>query len=408
MDNKIAKKLRKDFPVFKNNPKLVYLDSSATSQKPKQVIKVFNEFIEKENANVSRGLYTLAEKAMEKYEKARKNVADFINVKEKEIVFTKNATESINLLSYTLKEIIPRGKNEILLTEMEHHSNLVPWQELAKREKMKLKFVKVKSNLILDLEDAKRKINSKTAIFAFTHISNVLGTINPVNKLVKLGKKYKAITMIDAAQSVPHIPVDFKKIGCDFAVFSSHKMLGPNGIGVLYGKQNLLEKLPPFNFGGGMIKNVFLEKSLFQDAPERFEAGTQNIAGAIGLSEAVNYLNKIGMKNVLEWENKLAKYSIKKLRKIQGVKIYAPDSNLSSGIVSFNLNGIHPHDISELLNREGIAVRAGHHCAMPLMRSLNMNSGGTVRISFSVYTTLEDIDKLVNVLNKINKIFNKK
>ena len=271
MDNKQAKKYRKDFPIFKNNKNLIYLDNAATSQRPKQVINAITNFYEKENANIHRGLYTLSGEATRKYEEARKVVADFINAKQKEIVFTRNATESLNLLSYTLSSLFTKGKDEIVLTEMEHHANLIPWQQLAKRRKMKLKIIKVKDDFTLDLEDAKKKITSRTAIVSIVHVSNVLGTINPVEEIFKIAKSKKAFTILDAAQSIPHIKVDVKKLNCDFLVFSSHKMLGPTGIGVLYGKTELLEKLPPFNFGGGMISRVEYGNAGWADIPTKFE-----------------------------------------------------------------------------------------------------------------------------------------
>src|SRR3989344_6069273 len=277
LNNTTAKTLKKDFPIFKNNPGLIYLDSAATSQRPKSVIQAVTDFYEKENANISRGLYTLAAKATEKYENARKVVAHFIGAE----------------------------KNEILFTEMEHHSNIVPWQQLAKRENMKLRFVKIKQDFTLDINDLKNKLSDKTAIVAFTYVSNVLGMINNVKEIVKLAKQAGALTIIDAAQSVQSLPFNVKEIGCDFLAFSSHKMLGPMGIGVLYGKKELLEKMRPFNFGGGMIKKVTLEDAEWADAPQRFEAGTQNIAEAIGLAEAIRYIEKIGIENISNWEKEL-------------------------------------------------------------------------------------------------------
>jgi cysteine desulfurase/selenocysteine lyase len=403
--NKIARKLKKDFPIFRNNRKLIYLDSAATSQRPRPVINAMLDFIERDNANVGRGLYTLSQRAMKKYDESRKVVADFIGAKSREIVFTKNTTESLNLLSYTLHEIIKKGKNEILLTEMEHHSNLVPWQQMAKRHGLKLKFIKVKENFTLDLADAKKKITNKTALVSLCHVSNTLGTINPVKKIIQLAKAKKALTIIDSAQSVSNIKIDVKNLDCDFLVFSGHKMLGPTGIGVLYGKEELLEKLPPFMFGGGMIKSVSFHNAEWADVPEKFEAGTQNIVGAVGLAEAIKYLEKIGLPNISEWEFKLLKYCLEKLSEIPGIEIYNPGKEKSSAIISFNLKGVHPHDVSELLNVERIAVRAGHNCTMPLMSQIN-SRGGVCRASFSFYNTFEDVDKLVDNLKKINRKFN--
>ncbi|MBU2503524.1 MAG: cysteine desulfurase [Nanoarchaeota archaeon] len=404
LNEKSVKKLKEDFPIFKNNPGLVYLDNAATSQRPSIVIRALVDFYEKENANASRGVYTLAEKATERYAEARKVVANFIGANPNEIIFTRNATEGLNLLSYTLTSIIPQGKNEILLTEMEHHSNLVPWKQLAKSEGFKLKFVKVKNDFTLDMDDLKEKLTEKTAIVSVTHVSNVLGTINPVEEISRLGKEKGALVIIDGAQSAPSLKTDVKKIACDFFVFSSHKILGPGGIGVLYGRIELLEKMKPFNFGGGMIKKVTLSETEFTSPPERFEAGTQNIAEAIALAESIKYLEKIGLDNIHDWEIELVNYALKKLKEIEGIEIYGPSEN-KVGIISFNLKDIHPHDVASLLNDSGIAIRAGHHCAMPLMNRLGVV--GTCRASFYIYNTLEDVDALVEALKKVMEKFGK-
>jgi len=404
INNKIAKKLRKDFPIFKNNKGMIYLDNAATSQRPKQVIKAVTDFYEKDNANVGRGLNTLAEKAMADYDNARRIIANFINADTKEIIFTRNTTESLNLLSYTLSLIIPKKKNEIVLTEMEHHSNLVPWQQLAKRNKMKLKIIRIKEDFTLDMKDLKDKLTDKTAIISVTHVSNVLGTINPINEIIKLGKNHGAITIIDAAQSISNIKIDVKKLDCDFLAFSSHKMLGPTGIGVLYGKKEILEKMPPFNFGGGMIKRVEWGSAEWADIPEKFEAGTQNIAEAIGLGEAIKYLEKIGLENIADWEKQLTNYALEKLKEIPGIKIYNPGADKSAGIISFSLGKIHPHDVSALLDEKGIVIRAGHCCAMPLMKKLGIPQGVS-RISFSIFNTFEEIDNITEALKKIQKRF---
>jgi cysteine desulfurase/selenocysteine lyase len=286
---------------------------------------------------------------------------------------------------------------------MEHHSNLIPWQQLAERKKMKLKFIKMKDDFTLDIEDAKRKITDKTAVLSIVHISNSLGTINPIKELIKIAKKKNVLTIIDAAQSIPHMKVDVKNLDCDFLVFSGHKMLGPLGIGVLYGKKDLLEKLEPFNFGGSMIKYVSFEDAKWNVSPEKFEAGTQNIVGAVGLAEAIRYIEKIGIENIEKWEHELMKYILKEIKKIKGIEIYNSEKN-TAGILSFNLKNIHPHDIASLLDDHEIAIRAGHHCTMPLMKKLGIS--GTARISFYFYNTHEDIDKLIKALNKINKKFN--
>lgn len=403
LDNNAAKQLKKDFPIFKNHKNLVYLDNAATTQKPKQVIKKIKDFYENSNANIHRGVYDLSEVSTELYEQSRKIVANFINANEKEIIFTKGTTDSLNFLSYALESLISKNKNEIVLTEMEHHSNLIPWQQLAKRNNLKLKFIKMDNNFNLDLEDAKEKITDKTAIVSVLHVSNSLGSINPIEEIIKISKQKKAITVIDAAQSVPHMKIDVKKLDCDFSTFSGHKMLAPFGIGVLYGKKELLEKLSPFEFGGGMIKRVSLNESEFANIPERFEAGTPNIEGAVAFGEAIRYLEKVGMKNIEAWEKQLLKYTLEKIRKIENIEIY--NSKNSSGILSFNLKGIHPHDVASMLNDYGIAVRAGHHCNMPLMKKLGIS--GTVRASFYLYNTFEDIDKLVDSIKKIREKFTK-
>jgi cysteine desulfurase/selenocysteine lyase len=405
IDNKTALKLKKDFPIFRNNKGLVYLDSAATSQKPDVVIDSVKDFYEKENANVGRGVYTLAVKATERFEEARRTVARFINASPSEIVFTKNTTESINLLSYVLHEIIPNRKDEIVVTEMEHHSNLIPWQQMAKRHKMKLKVIKVKDDFTLDMEDARQKITKATALVAVAHVSNVLGTVNPIEEICRIANTVGAYTIIDAAQSVPSLRVDVKKINCDFLAFSSHKMLGPAGVGVLYGRRDLIERLSPFMFGGGMIKKVSLGSAEFANIPERFEAGTQNYPGVLALAEAIRYMEKIGIENITAWEKTLTSYALEKLAGVPGIKIYNPGTDNSAGIISFSLKGIHPHDVAELLNAEGVAVRAGHNCAMPLMSRLGVQ--GVTRASFHIYNTFEDIDKLVSGLKKVSARFGK-
>ncbi|MDP3992020.1 MAG: cysteine desulfurase [Nanoarchaeota archaeon] len=404
LNNKTAKTLKSDFPIFRHNLGLVYLDNAATSQKPASVLNVMKDFTERDNANVGRGVYSLAERAMKKYNQARAVVADFIGADSNEIVFTKNTTESLNMLSYTLPSIIPKNKNEILLTEMEHHSNIVPWQQMAKRHGFKLKVVKITKDFTLDMDDLKQKLTDKTAILAFTYGSNVLGTINPVREIVNLAKSKGAITIIDAAQAIQHLPIDVKEMGCDFLAFSGHKVLGPNGIGVLFGRRELLEKMEPFNFGGGMIESVTWDSTTWKSGPEKFEAGTQNIAGAVGLAESLNYIKNLDFENIKEWEDYLLKYALKRLNEIPGIKIYNSGQDSSVSLVSFTLPGIHPHDVAELLNEKKIAIRAGHMCAMPLMEVLGAK-GGVCRASLSFYNTLEDIDALVDSLKEIQEKF---
>ncbi len=402
--NEIAKQIKKDFPIFSHNLGLVYLDNAATTQKPASVINAVKNFYEKDNANVGRGVYSLANRAMKRYDQTRTVIANFIGANSGEIVFTRNTTESINLLAYVISKIIPKGKDEIVLTEMEHHSNLVPWQELCKRNGFKLKFVKITKDFVLDMKDFNSKLSDKTAIVSIAYASNVLGTINNVKLITRLAREKGAITVIDAAQAIQHIPIDVKHLDCDFLAFSGHKMMGPNGIGVLYGKKELLEKLSPFMFGGGMIEKVTFNDASWAKTPEKFEAGTQNIAGAVGFAEAINYIKKIGIENITGWEAFLLKYALKRLNEVKGIKTYHPNSGEKVPVVSFTLDSIHPHDIAEMLNEKKIAIRAGHCCAMPLMSVIKAN-GGVCRASFYFYNTLEDIDALVDSLREIQEKF---
>ena len=396
---------KEDFPIFKNNPGLIYLDNAAISQRPSTVIQVESDFSSKENSNVNRGIYKLSELALKKYTKARKTIANFLNALTKEIIYTKNTTESLNLLAYTIDSIIPKDKDEIVITEMEHHSNLIPWQQLCKRKNYKLKIIKTKDDFTLDYEDAKSKITNKTALVTLCHISNTLGTINDIEKIISLAKENNALTIIDAAQSASHKKIDVKKLDCDFLALSSHKMLGPTGIGILYGKLEILEKLNPFLFGGGMISDVSYENATWNDLPEKFEAGTQNISSTIAFGEAINYLNKITFKKIQEIEKELLKYALENLQKIENIEIYNPGLEKSSSLISFNLKGIHPHDVASLLDDYHVCVRAGHHCTMPLMKKLQIP--GTIRASFAFYNTKEDIDELIKALQKIQGIFTK-
>ncbi|MBS3092192.1 cysteine desulfurase [Candidatus Pacearchaeota archaeon] len=404
--------MKQHFPIFENNPELVYLDSAATTQKPKQVIDAITSFYEKENANIHRGLYGLSIEATKKYEEARKIIADFINADENEIIFTSGTTHAINMLVYTIDSLTwtekGKGKNEIVLSEMEHHSNLVPWQQLAKHFGYKLKFIPITDNFELDHNKAREIITDKTAILSITHTSNALGTINNAKELINLAKQKNpdVITIVDAAQSVPHIKIDVKELDCDFLAFSGHKLYGPMGIGILYGKKEVLDKLRPFHFGGDMIKSVTLEASEFQPVPNRFEAGTQNIASVIALGEAIRFINRIGLSKIQDHEKQLKKYALTKLKTIKNIDIYhSSNTDNTSSIISFNLKGIHSHDLASLLNDYNIAIRAGHHCCMPLMSALNIT--GTARISFGIYNTKEDIDKLCDALIKIQEVFNK-
>ena len=396
------------FPIFEKNPDLVYLDSAATTQKPKIVIDKEKEFYKNKNSNIHRGLYKLSEEATQEYEGARKIIAKFINASQNEIIFTKGTTESLNLLAYTIDSLTwenkNKGKNEILLTEMEHHSNLVPWQQLEKAFGYKLKFIPIKKDLTLDYNQAKKLINKNTAIVSISMISNALGTQNDVKSLIKLAKKHKAITIVDAAQAIAHKKINVKELDCDFLAFSGHKTFAPFGIGVLYGKYKLLDKMRPFHFGGDMIESVSFNSSTFQIPPYKFEAGTQNITGAIALGEAISFINKIGIKNIENYESNLTKYTYNKLKTIKGITIYKPKN--SQNIISFNLNEIHCHDVAQILSDKfNICIRAGHHCAMPLMTKLKI--AGTCRISISIYNTKEDIDKLISGLIKVKEVFEK-
>ncbi len=402
-NNELKMNVKNDFPIFKNHPNLVYLDNAATSQKPEQVINSLKNFYESENANIHRGIYTLSEVATEKYEEARKKISNFINASPEEIVFTRNTTESINFLSYTIKSLVKEGKDEIVLTEMEHHSNLIPWQQFAKRHKFKLKFIPITNNYELDYNKARDIITEKTAILSITHISNVFGTVNNIKFLINLAKEKKSLVIIDAAQSVSHMKINVKELDCDFLVFSGHKIYGPLGIGVLYGKLELFEKLTPFLFGGGMISSVSYQETSFAEPPKKFEAGTPNIEGAIAFAEAVKYIENINIKNIEKYEKELLEYTLEKLISLENIIIYSPGKDKGVSVISFNLKNIHPHDVASLLNEENIAIRAGHHCCMPLMKKLGIS--GTCRISLSIYNTKEDIDKLIDGLKKVQEVF---
>lgn len=393
--------IRKDFSILESG--VIYVDNAATTHKPKQVIDAITHFYEEENANIHRGLYDLSVHATEKYEAARTTVAQFINAQVNEIIFTKGTTESLNFLATVLEPLIEEGKDEILLTEMEHHANIVPWQQLAKRKNMKVLFVKIKEDYTLDMDDLQEKISEKTAIVSVTHISNTLGTINNVQEIVRHAKEKGAFSVIDGAQSAGHMKINVKDIDCDFFVFSGHKMCGPTGIGVLYGKMEHLEKIEPYQFGGDMIEAVTKEETTFAPIPKRFEAGTQHIAGALGLAEAVRYLENIGMEQIMSIEEELATYAVEKLEKIKGITLFVPPKDSRSGIISCTLEGIHTHDIASLLNDSKICIRGGKHCTMPLHEVLSVS--GTNRLSFYFYNTKEEIDRIVVSLQKIVETF---
>jgi len=401
-------KLREDFPILKikvRGKRFVYLDSAATTQKPVQVIEAIINYYKNFNSNVHRGVYFISEEATRLYEEARMKVSRFINAESpRTIVFTRNATEAINLVAYSWGRKNIKEGDEIILTEMEHHSNLVPWQILAKEKNAKLKFIPVKEDGTLQLEKLQELFTPKSKILAITHVSNVLGTINPIKEIVEFTHKNGTLVLVDGAQSVPHIPVDVKDLGCDFLAFSGHKMLGPMGIGVLYGKEKILEEMEPFLGGGEMISQVWLDRATWNEIPWKFEAGTPNVEGAIGLGSAIDYLKKIGMENIEKRERELTAYAMERLKEIDGIRIYGPKNpELKSGVISFNLENIHPHDVGTILDQEGIAVRVGSHCAQPLMAKFGVSS--MVRASFYIYNIEEEIDIMISALKKVKEIF---
>ena len=400
-----VEKIRADFPILSrkmNGKPLAYLDNAATTQKPRAVLEAMDEYYKAHNANVHRGAYRLAEEATEDYEKARASVARFINAQPDEIIFTKNATESLNLVASITSQQAARG-SRILLTQMEHHSNIVPWQLAAERQMLGLEYVKITKEGKLDETSVESHLPYSPFIFSFTHVSNVLGTANDAARLCKMARKAGTLSCVDAAQSVPHIPVDVKKIGCDFLAFSGHKMLGPTGIGVLYIRRELQKSLPPFLGGGDMIKRVSFEKSEWNEPPYKFEAGTQNVAGAAGLAAAITYIRKVGLEKIAAHERKLAKTCREELAGVPEIRFYGPEKG--SGIVPFNIGKIHAHDAGEFANQDGIAIRAGHHCAQPLMGLLGVPA--TCRASFYFYNIEEDADRLAASMKRCWKALSK-
>jgi cysteine desulfurase/selenocysteine lyase len=405
--------IKKHFPIFQNKPDLVYLDSTATSLKPKRVIDKIREYYEEYSANVFRGIYPMSEKATTEFEETRQVVSKFINAgKLEEVIFTRNATESLNLIAYSLGRKIVEQNDEIVTTIMEHHSNFVPWQVLATEVGALFKIVDIDENGYLNLREDKSKIldgiiTKKTKILALTYVSNVLGTVNPIKEIISAAKRInpKIITVVDAAQAVPHIKVDVQDLGADFIVFSSHKMLGPTGVGVLWGKELLLKEMYPFMYGGDMISEVYIDRSTYKDPPHKFEAGTPAIGEIIAFKEAIKFLGEVGMENIKKHELELTKFALKKLKETFGgsIKIYGPSkAEDKGGIISFSFDKFHPHDIAQILADNGICVRAGHHCAMPLHTSLNIPA--TVRASFYIYNEERDVDKLIEGLNEVKKI----
>ena len=394
-----TEQIKKDFPILENR-EIAYLDSGATTQKPIQVIKAVEEFYEKYNANPHRGAYTLSMEATEKYEETRTKIAKFINAKHREeIVFSKNATESLNLIAYSYGMDNLKKDDEVVISIMEHHSNLVPWQKICKATDSKLNYMYINKDFELSDEEIESKITDKTKIVGITHVSNVLGTINNVKKIIKYAHKKGAIVIVDASQSIPHMKIDVQDLDADFLVFSGHKMLAPLGIGVLYGKREILNKMNPFLMGGDMIEYVYEQETTFAPLPNKFEAGTQNVEGVIGLGAAIDYIESLGYDKIQEIEKEVLEYAGQELSKLDYLTLYlTPNEENHSGVISFNINGVHPHDVASILDSEGVCVRSGNHCAQPLMRFLGIDS--TCRASFYFYNTKEDVDRLVKALNK--------
>lgn len=398
--------IRNDFPILREN-KIAYLDSGATTQRPIQVLDKVDNFYKSENANPHRGAYKLSIQATEVYENARQKVADFINAPSaRNIVFTRNATESLNLLAYSYGLNNVKKDDKIVLSIMEHHSNLVPWQMVCQKNGAKLEYMYTNSNGELTTEEIDKKIVPGVKIVGITQVSNVLGTINPIKEIIKKAHSVGAIVIVDGSQSVPHMKVDVQKLDADFLVFSGHKMLSPFGIGVLYGKKNLLDSMTPFLFGGDMIEYVYEQETIFAEVPTKFEAGTQNVGGAVGISAAIDYLKNIGIENIEKIEKELTKYAYEELSKLDFITLYGPkDLQKRSGVFSFNVNGVHPHDVASVLDSQDVCVRSGNHCAQPLLRYMNLDS--TCRASLYVYNTKEDIDRLVKALIKTRDVFAK-
>jgi len=403
-------KIRQDFPILKRkingNKTLVYLDNAATTQKPMSVINAICNYYMNYNSNIHRAVHQLAEEATLEYEKTREKIARFINARSSdEIIFTRNATEAINLISYSWARTNIRKDDKVVLTEIEHHSNIVPWQILSLEKGSILEYVGIDDNGYLNMEDYKRHLQSnKVKLISVSHMSNVLGTIVPINEIIKMAHDQSVPVLVDGAQSVPHMPVDVQDMDCDFMAFSAHKMLGPTGVGVLYVKREILNEMPPFIGGGDMIKEVHKNETKYNDLPYKFEGGTPNIADVIGFGAAIDYLNKIGMDKVREHEMDVTNYAIEAIAGVKGVSIYGPsNSNHRGGVVSFNIGDIHPHDLATIMNDHGIAIRSGHHCAQVLMERLDV--AATSRTSFYIYNTKEEVDTFINALDKARRLF---
>ena len=403
-----ATSIRRDFPILGREIRpgipLIYLDSTATSQKPVSMLQAMDEFYKNNNANIHRGVHTLAEESTKLYEQARQRVADFIHAPSStEIVFTRNATESINLVAHTWARSNLRSGDLIILTEMEHHSNLVPWQQLAADCRIELDFIPVTKDGLLDLEVYHSLLKRGPKLVSFCGMSNVLGTINPAGEIIRLAHDAGALVLMDGAQSVPHMPVDVQGLDMDFLAFSAHKMLGPTGIGVLFAKSHLLETMPAFLGGGDMIKTVHLRSFLPNDIPHKFEAGTPAIAEAVGFHAAIDYLDQLGMDSVAAHEKEIISYALERLVEIPGVKVLGPTAEMKGGVAAFTLEGVHPHDVAQILDHYGVAVRAGHHCAQPLHEKYGI--AASTRASFYIYNVKEEVDKLVEGIHQVKKVF---
>jgi cysteine desulfurase/selenocysteine lyase len=402
-----VKKIRNDFPILHqiiNGKPLVYLDNAATSQKPKNVLDAIEKYYREYNSNIHRGVHTLSENATEAYELARLKIKNFINARSnKEVIFVRGATEAINLVAQSFGRNSLNKNDEIIITELEHHANIVPWQLLSEQTGATLKFIPINDNGELIIEEYEKLLSKNTKIVAVGHISNALGTINPIKTIIDMAHEYGAKVLIDGAQATSHTSVDVQKLDCDFYAFSGHKVFAPTGVGVLYGKEALLEEMPPYQGGGDMIKMVTMMETQYNDLPYKFEAGTPNISGTIGLGAAIDYVNEIGLENISQYENELLSYANQLASEITGLKFIGTAKQKTS-ILSFTLKGIHPHDIGTILNNEGIAIRTGHHCAMPVMERFKIPA--TSRASFAFYNTHEEIDALIKAIDKCKKVFN--
>ena len=400
--------IRADFPILSREVHpgvpLIYLDSTATSQKPEMVIQAMDRYYRQTNANIHRGIHVLAEESTAGYEAAREKIAKFINAPSaRQVIYTRNTTESINLVAHSWGRAFLSHGDVVLLTEMEHHSNLVPWHILAAEKKLRLEFIPVTDDGLLDLEVYRNLLELQPKLVSFTHMSNVLGTINPAKEIIRLAHQAGALALVDGAQSVPHFAVDVTDLDVDFLAFSAHKMCGPTGIGVLYGRKELLEAMPPFLGGGDMIKRVFLRSFAPNELPHKFEAGTPAIAEAIGFGAAIDYLQSVGMDKIALHEQQIVAYALERLEEVPGVKVFGPAAGYRGGVASFTLAGIHPHDVSQILDEQGIAIRAGHHCAMPLHEKFGLPA--TARASFYLYNTNSEVDQLVEAIYKVKHVF---